>query len=287
MAWGHFNEGLWKAGNTRMSSPGKPPPRYPESMSAAEPAIALDGVHVVRQGKTLLDDVAWRVDDGEHWAMLGPNGAGKSTLLSLAGAVNFPTSGTVRILGETMGAVEIRRLRERIGHVNPRHPVRSSMTARDVVLAGLTGTTERMTRWEPSPAESARADELLIEFGLDGALRWPTMSQGERGRALIARALIADPELVLFDEPTTGLDVAAREQFLTSMDALPMTTVTVTHHLEELPKTTTHALLIAGGRVLAAGPADEVLTSANVSACFDYPLTVTRDDGRWVARSAG
>ncbi len=256
-------------------------------MSAAEPAIALDGVHVVRQGRTLLHDVAWRVADGEHWAMLGPNGAGKSTLLSLAGAVNFPTSGTVQILGETMGAVEIRRLRERIGHVNPRHPVRSSMTARDVVLAGLTGTTERMTRWEPSPGESARADELLQQFGLDGTLRWPTMSQGERGRALIARALIADPELVLFDEPTTGLDVAAREQFLTSMDALPMTTVTVTHHLEELPKTTTHALLIADGRVLAAGPADEVLTSANVSSCFDHPLTVTRDAGRWVARSAG
>ena len=113
------------------------------------------------------------------------------------------------------------------------------------------------------------------------------MSQVERARALIARALIADPELVLFDEPTTGLDVAAREQFLTSMDALPMTTVTVTHHLEELPKTTTHALLIADGRVLAAGPADEVLTSANVSSCFDHPLTVTRDAGRWVARSAG
>lgn len=256
-------------------------------MAAVEPALELQNVRLVRQGRTLLDDVAWRVGHGEHWAMLGPNGAGKSTLLSLVGAVSFPTSGTVRILGETMGAVEIRRLRERIGHVNPRHPIRSSMTARDVVLAGLTGTTERMTRWEPSAAESARADELLAEFGLDAPLRWPTMSQGERGRALIARALIADPELVLFDEPTTGLDVAAREQFLASMDELPMTTVTVTHHLEELPKTTTHALLITGGRVLAAGPAEEVLTSANVSACFDYPLTVTRDDDRWVARSAG
>lgn len=110
-------------------------------MSAAEPAIELHDVHLVRQGRTLLEDVAWRVDDGEHWAMLGPNGAGKSTLLSLVGAVGFPTSGTVRILGETMGAVEIRRLRERIGHVNPRHPIRSSMTARDVVLAGLTWTS--------------------------------------------------------------------------------------------------------------------------------------------------
>lgn len=255
-------------------------------MSVTEPAIELAGVRLVRQGRVLLDEVNWCVGVGEHWALLGPNGAGKSTLLSLAGAVTFPTAGSVRILGEKMGAVEIRRLRERIGHVNPRHPVRSSMSARDVVLAGLTGTTERMARWRPDVHQAARAEELLAEFGLNGDLHWPTMSQGERGRALIARALIPGPELVLFDEATTGLDVAAREQFLRSMDTLPMTTVTVTHHLEELPRSTTHALLIRAGRVLAAGPAEDVLSSANISACFDYPLAVQRQEGRWVARSA-
>lgn len=181
--------------------------------------------------------------------------------------------------------MEIRRLRERIGHVNPRHPLRTDLSARDVVLSGLTGTTERMERWEPGPDEAVHADRLLARFGLDPDLRWPTMSQGERGRALISRALVVSPELMLFDEPTTGLDVAAREQFLRAVDTLEMTTVLVTHHLEELPATTTHALLIAAGSVIAAGPADEVLTGENVSRCFNYPLGITRADGRWTARA--
>lgn len=249
------------------------------------PAIDMCGVNLVRQGRRLLNDITWRVVPGEHWALLGANGAGKSTILSLVGAVAFPTEGTVRILGEQMGKVEIRKLRERIGHVNPRHPLRSDLSARDVVLSGLTGTTERMGRWEPTETQARQAEALLADLGLTPGLRWPTMSQGERGRALIARALVATPEIMLFDEPSTGLDVAAREQFLRAVDTLTMTTVMVTHHLEELPATTTHALLIKDGEAIACGPVEETLTSENISRCFDYPLRITREGGRWSARS--
>src|SRR5699024_4635344 len=160
-----------------------------------------------------------------------------------------PTRGTVEVLGQRLGRVEIRKLRESVAHVNPRHPLRSSLTAREVVLSGATGTTELMTRWEPTP-EIIEGAESLIDIlrvrTFEDSL-WPTMSQGERGKTLIARALITDPSLLLLDEPSTGLDVAAREQFLETVDRLhssqpELATVLVTHHLEELPETTTHAM---------------------------------------------
>ncbi|WP_342744775.1 ATP-binding cassette domain-containing protein [Paramicrobacterium agarici] len=147
-------------------------------------------------------------------------------------------------------------------------------------------------RWSASAAETRRAHELIDQVGLaarQDAL-WPTLSQGERGRALIARALIADPRLLLLDEPTTGLDVAAREQLLETIDDLAVTapdvaTVLVTHHLEELPVSTTHALVIAHGAIVAAGTADEVVTSGTISRAFAHPIRVGRDDGRWSART--
>jgi iron complex transport system ATP-binding protein len=232
------------------------------------------------------------VGAGEHWALIGPNGAGKSTVLSMCGAEQHPTRGTVHVLGHRLGRVEIRKLRESIGHVNPRHPLRSALTAREVVLTGLTGTPELMNRWKPEPGLIERADELLGMLGLDtlGESTWPTMSQGERGRILIARALITDPPLLLLDEPSTGLDVAAREQFLETVDHLHATrpelaTVLVTHHLEELPESTTHAVLIQRGRVLAAGSATDVLTTERVTECFEHPIRIGYHDGRWSARA--
>lgn len=255
--------------------------------------LQISAVDFVRDGRDILHQVDLAVRAGEHWALLGPNGAGKSTILSLAGAVEHPTRGTVDVLGQRMGRVEIRKLRESIGHVNPRHPLRSNLTAAEVVLTGATGTIELMRRWTPDAEIAARATQLLDMMGLEDAadLTWPTMSQGERGRALIARALVTEPSLLLLDEPSTGLDVAAREQLLETIDRLHRTrhelaTVLVTHHLEELPASTTHAVLVKGGRVLHSGPVAQVLTTETVSDCFAHPIRIDRgSDGRWQARA--
>jgi iron complex transport system ATP-binding protein len=259
----------------------------------AVPAVLeLNDVSFLRGGKTILDRVSLVVRPGEHWALLGPNGAGKSTILGFCGAMAHPSSGTVRVLGAQLGRVELQALRRSIGHVNPRHPLQSPLSIREVVLTGLTGSIETPLRWEADAAQIARADELIDSLGMSGKAdaRWPTLSQGERGRALIARALIADPDLLLLDEPSTGLDVAAREQLLETIDVLDSThpeiaSILVTHHLEELPSSTTHALLISHGRIVATGAATEVITSENVSAAFEHPIDVEHRDDRWSARA--
>lgn len=256
------------------------------------PVLALDEVTFVRGGSTILDRVSLRVMPGEHWALLGPNGAGKSTVLGFCGAMTHPTSGTVEVLGARLGRVELQALRRSIGHVNPRHPLQSALSIREVVLTGLTGTIETPLRWEADEAQLMRADELLESLGLAGKAeaRWPTLSQGERGRVLIARALISEPRLLLLDEPSTGLDVAAREQLLETIDLLDRThpglaSILVTHHLEELPSTTTHAMLISRGRVVAAGSAAGVITTENVTTAFEHPIVVEHRDARWSARA--
>lgn len=257
------------------------------------PVLQLTDVTFRREGKQIIDGISLTVHAGEHWALLGPNGAGKSTLLGFCAAITFPTSGTVDILGQRMGRVDLAPLRHSIGHVNPRHPLRYPLTVREVVLTGVTATIDTPMRWTPTPEDLRRADAMIDTVGLKGKAEeiWPTLSQGERGRTLIARALIAEPRLLLFDEPSTGLDVAAREQLLETIDALGEThpevaSILVTHHLEELPSTTTHALLIADGRTVAAGPAAETVTTDTVSAAFDHPVAVRYDDGRWTARAA-
>jgi len=260
---------------------------------AVPPVLELLDVTYRRDGSEIIHGVSFTVRAGEHWAMIGPNGAGKSTLLGFCGAVTHPTSGIVRVLGEQLGRVELQALRRAIGHVNPRHPLRSPLTVRDIVLTGLTGTIETALRWRPTPDEASRADDLIAALGLGAKAgsRWNVLSQGERGRVLIARALICEPRLLLLDEPSTGLDIAAREQLLETVDLLAEThpevaSVLVTHHLEELPSSTTHAVLLADGRVVAAGPATEALTSGHVSAAFDHPIDVGFDAGRWTARAA-
>ncbi|WP_174567395.1 ABC transporter ATP-binding protein [Actinomadura kijaniata] len=256
----------------------------------AEVVLNADKIDLVRERRTLLDRVSLTVLAGEHWALIGPNGAGKSTLLGILGAYTHPTRGTAEILGHRLGRVNVHDLRALIGQVNPRHPLESARTVREIVLTGATGTIELVPRWTPSADELRRADELIALMGLTARAeaRWPHLSQGERGRALIARALMPDPRLLLLDEPATGLDLAARERLLAALDELRrnrpgLTSVLVTHHLEELPTSTTHALLLREGRVLAAGPADEVITTGLVSACFDHPVSIARANGRWTA----
>ncbi|WP_371630911.1 ATP-binding cassette domain-containing protein [Streptomyces sp. NBC_00341] len=267
-------------------------PLAPSSPTAPVPVIRAGGVTLVRDGKVLLDSVSMTVRSGEHWALLGANGAGKSTLLGLLGAIRHPTRGTVEVLGRTLGRVDLRELRTLLGHVDPRHPLRSPLSVKDVVLTGLTNSVEPVPRWSAGPEQRERAERLLKMLGMGGkeGSRWPALSQGERGRTLIARALMPQPRLLLLDEPATGLDLAAREQLLDSLDALreehpELATVLVTHHLEELPASTSHAMLLRGGRCLASGPADEVLTTEQVSDCFGHPVRISRTDGRWAARA--
>jgi iron complex transport system ATP-binding protein len=256
------------------------------------PVLEMSDVTFRRDGKHIIDGISLTVQPGEHWALLGPNGAGKSTLLGFCAAVTFPTTGTVRVLGGQMGRTDLAVLRRSIGHVNPRHRLQYPLTVRDVVLTGITATIDTAARWTPSAEQVARADELIDTVGLSARTEavWPTLSHGERGRTLIARALIADPQLLLLDEPTTGLDVAAREQLLETLDTLDdshphMASILVTHHLEELPTSTTHALLIAHGRTVASGPARDTVTTDHVTTAFAHPVDVGFHDGRWTARA--
>lgn len=263
-------------------------------MTTTAPQEVLHAAHidVVRAGRYLLRDINFTVQAGEHWALLGPNGAGKSTLLNILGAFGHPTRGTVDVLGRRLGRVDMRELRTHIGHVDPRHRLDLPLAAHDVVLTGLTNTPELDHRRDYTADEHRHADELLELLGMTDRRKsvWTTMSQGERGRTLIARALMARPSLILLDEPATGLDLAAREQLLTSVDQLrrevpDLASVLVTHHLEDLPTSTSHALLLRDGETVVQGHVDDALTSATITKCFDHPVQVRRDGGRWAARS--
>lgn len=263
-----------------------------KTIQEIQSVLELRDVSFRRSGKTIIDNISLSVARGEHWAILGMNGAGKSTLMGLCGATTHPTSGTVHVLGQRIGRVELQALRRSIGHVDPRHPVPASLSVRNVVYTGLVGSHELPARWAPSPSHIAVADDLLDRFGLGdkSTFPWQSLSQGERSRSLIARALITSPELLLLDEPSTGLDVSGRELLLETLELLAGTypqlaSVLVTHHLEELPATTTHALVIADGKRVASGPVSEVVTSVTISKAFRYPIEVEFGHGGWRARS--
>lgn len=262
-------------------------------MSEHIPTILMQGVRLRRGGSWLLSGIDWRVEPGEQWALLGPNGAGKSTLLTLAAATTHPTSGTVELLGQRMGRTDARRLRERIGVVEARldRKLDETYDVSTIVLTGATGT--RIPLWERYDEQvKARAEELIELFGCADLSERPLgiCSQGERQRVLLARALMSSPRLLILDEPASALDLPAREALLAALEALAvsdpeLTTVLATHHLEELPRTTTHALLLHGGEVIASGPVEETLTSEALSRCFAIPVEVTRRDERWLAHA--
>jgi iron complex transport system ATP-binding protein len=263
------------------------------------PAIDLSSVSLWRwdpehqRERHLLRDVDWTVRPGEHWALLGANGAGKTTLMNVAGAVHHPSSGTADVLGHRLGRVDMRVLRRRIGLVEARtsRSFRQRMTAEQVVLTGATATIA-LRRDEVHQDDRERARGLLERFGCGAKADRPydACSQGERQRVLLARALMHRPALLLLDEPATGLDLPGREALLAAVATIaaeePETaTVTVTHHVEELPASTTHALLLRDGHVVAAGPAHETIASGPLSDCFGTPVVVDRLGGRWLARA--
>ena len=253
--------------------------------------LELRGVALVRDGTTILDDVDWTVGHGERWVVLGANGSGKTTLLRIASLYLHPSRGRVWVLGGELGRVDVRRLRTRIGLASPAFGalLRPELLAVDVVMTARNAALEPW--WHTyDDDDRARALTLLERFGVrHGADRAvATLSSGERQRVLLARAFSGDPGLVLLDEPTAGLDLAGREELVAALgtaardpDGPP--TVLVTHHVEEIPNGTTHVLLVRQGRIVGAGPIDDVLTADALSSTFGLPLELDRRGSRWTA----
>jgi iron complex transport system ATP-binding protein len=255
--------------------------------------LELADVTLVRSGSRLLDEVTWSVAEGQRWVVLGPNGAGKTTLLQVAAAQLHPTTGYAAVLGEMLGAVDVFELRPRIGITSAalaeRIPRGESVL--DVVR---TAAYAVVGRWQEryEGVDDERALRLLDLLGIAqlAGRTFGTLSEGERKRTQIARALMVDPELLLLDEPTAGLDLGGRETLVATLgeiaaDPSSPATVLVTHHVEEIPPGFTHAMLLAGGKVVAAGEIGDTLTAPHLSACFGIPLQVTHNDGRWGARA--
>jgi len=257
-----------------------------------DPVLELADVSVRRGESTLVDGVDWTVEEDERWVVLGPNGAGKTTLLQVASAQIHPTSGVVGILGEVLGTTDVFELRPRIGLTSAALAERIPRSERvhDVVVSASYAV---IGRWREvyDELDHHRADELLTELGAAHLAdrTFGTLSEGERKRVQIARALMTDPELLLLDEPAAGLDLSGREDLVSTLSVLAMdemspATVMVSHHVEEIPPGFTHALLMRQGRVVAAGPLEQVMTEQIVSATFGMPLRLSHDDGRWAAR---
>jgi iron complex transport system ATP-binding protein len=251
----------------------------------------MEGVDVwYADGPRVLRDISLTVWPGQHWALLGPNGAGKSTLLALAGAARHPSRGRVEVLGATLGRVDMRGLRERIGTVDPALRMPAELTVLDYVLTGVTQTV-LVRREHLNPGNRDRAGSLVGTVGLSALADRPigVCSQGERARARLARALAADPALLVLDEPAAGLDLPGRADLLDALADLAteqerLTTVTVVHHFEELPPPTTHIALLTGGLLVAAGAVHSVLSDrALLARCFGRPVHAFAADGQWHA----
>jgi iron complex transport system ATP-binding protein len=259
----------------------------------ADAVLQFAGVTVRRGEKVLLDSIDWTVELDERWVIIGPNGAGKTTLLQLAGALMHPTEGDAYVLGERLGNVDVFELRPRIGFSSAALAQRipGSEAVVDVVISagyGLIG------RWREAYGrlDARRAQRLLERFGVYHLSERPygTLSEGERKRVQIARAMMTDPELLLLDEPAAGMDLGAREDLVRRLqrlaaDADAPTTVLVTHHVEEIPEDMTHVMLLRDGRVVAAGLIHDVLDSESLSETFATPIGVWRRRGRFFARS--
>lgn len=257
--------------------------------------IDLVDVVVRRAGRTILGPIDWAVAEGERWVVLGRNGCGKTTLLSVASMNLWPTGGTVEVLGERYGHTDSRELRRRVGYAGSsvEAQMRPDLTPHVLIKTARHGAFEPW--WHVyTPEDDERATMLGERLGIGAHLgqSFGTLSAGERRRTSIARALMPDPEILMLDEPTASLDLAAREWLLHDLAALareprPRAIILVSHHLEEIPAGFDHALVMADGRSVAAGPIGDVLRDDVLSRAFDLPLDVEHRAGRWAARMAG
>jgi iron complex transport system ATP-binding protein len=263
-------------------------------MADSSPAagLMLRGVSVRRADRWILRDITWTLPAGASAAILGPNGSGKSTLARILCGYLWPTEGEVAVHGRRFGETDLNDLRHSIRLVQPAGPydVDAELSARDVVLTGLYGTIGLFDA--PPAQEVEHAQRLLARVGLSAVAehRYSTLSSGERVRALIARALIQKPRLLLLDEPTAGLDLLAREQVLATIQTLtdasndPPTTILITHHIEELGPRTSQVLLLENGRIAASGAPEQVLKAETLSRAYRCPLKVHHDAGRYYVR---
>ncbi|MEJ6573627.1 MAG: ABC transporter ATP-binding protein [Actinomycetes bacterium] len=257
------------------------------------PVLNLKSVSVVREGKTILGPLDWEVNENERWVILGPNGAGKSTLFALCSAQIHPTLGSVEILGSKLGSVDVFELRPRIGFMGS---TLVDLLPEDekVIDIVLTAAYAMLGRWNESYElwDESRAQALLTTLGVRelAQRKFSTLSEGEKKRVLISRSLMADPEILLLDEPASGLDLGGREDLLNRFDLLgndPYSPVTliITHHIEEIPAGSTHALLLKNGKAIGSGPISNVISTENLSIAYDMPINVTIVNNRYSANA--
>jgi iron complex transport system ATP-binding protein len=251
------------------------------------PVFEVTNLRVEREA-VILRDLSWRVDAGQHWVVLGANGSGKTSLLSAVTGYLVPTRGEIRIGGDTFGTADWREVRQAVGLVSSSlgHNIEPGQTARDVVLSGRDAQINYWGRIGATEAAQARRILRRVRALHLQDRPWRVLSQGERQRVLIGRALMARLRILFLDEPCAGLDPVAREDFLRFISELGRqpqapTLVLVTHHVEEIAPLFTHVLLLSGGTTLAAGPKAETLTSRNLSTAFGAPITLQRHAGRY------
>ncbi len=255
-------------------------------------AVETQDLNVVRGATHILRGVSCRIDAGKYTAILGPNGSGKTTFTRTLTAQTYVTSGTVKVLGETIGHTDVRALRQRIGVVNPTagyagtSTVDDELSAHDAVVTGYFGT---IGLYDPVTDEQhAHADHVLEQVGLAQRrdLRFSLLSTGEQRRCLIARALVHKPELLILDEPTAGMDVSGREHVLATVEQIlqqpdPPTVVAITHHVEELSPMTHRVMLLKEGAIIADGPPDEVITPESLTELYSCKVFVRQQHGRF------
>ncbi|HET9071525.1 MAG TPA: ATP-binding cassette domain-containing protein [Acidimicrobiales bacterium] len=262
-------------------------------MPSAPAALRFDAVDLDRVSTPILQQVAFTVEAGERWAVLGPNGSGKTTLLELASGYLHPTRGTVEVLGERLGRTDVRALRPRVGLVSASvaKMLQPGLTGTEVVMSAAHGALEPWWhRYDDRDRARARALLEAAGFGHTAERPFGVLSEGERQQVLLARTLMAEPDLLLLDEPAAGLDLGGRERLVARLaslagDPAAPPIVLVTHHVEEIPGGFDHALLLRAGEVVAAGPIAEALRAETLSATFGLRLALDRSDGRWSCRA--
>ena len=261
----------------------------------SSPVVELFGVSVKYEEKTILGPLDLEISSSDRWVVLGPNGSGKTSLIKILSLYRYPTTGSVKVLGETWGATDVRQLRQRIGLASSslRDQFRSDILGLDIVMTARHAALE--TWWhEYSEADRENAMDCLARIGAEALAdrKFHTMSSGEQQRVQLARTLMGEPGLLLLDEPTAGLDLVGREQLVSSLASVasdPQTpaTLLVTHHTDEIPPGFTHGLLLQRGKPLACGPINEVLTADSLSECFELRLQLENRDGRWLSWTTG